>query len=78
MAFPGLYNEVNHVLKKNPTTVPAAAVLTHLLHLPMYLLLYLRTCCSYECTYCTRTNYSYCCAVRATYYCTGDVSTYIY
>ena len=51
MAFPGLYNEVVHV-STEPTTVPTAAVLTHVLHTPtevsiavctylLYLLLYL-------------------------------------
>ena len=62
MAFPGLYNEVTHVLNK-PTTiatiVPAAAVLTHVLHLVMYLVQYLRTYCI-----CTRRYYTCCCAVR--------------
>ena len=37
MAFPGLYSEVTHVPTKPTTTVPAAAVLTHVLHLLMYL-----------------------------------------
>ena len=64
--------------KPSTTTVPAAAVLTHVLHLLMYLLLYLRTYCTYYCTYCTRTYYTYCCAVCTTYYCTADVRTYIY
>ena len=36
MAFPGLYSEVAHV-STEPTTVPTAAVLTHVLHLLMYL-----------------------------------------
>ena len=51
MAFPGLYNEVAHV-STEPTTVPTAAVLTHVLHTRtavsiavrtylLYLLLYL-------------------------------------
>ena len=51
MAFPGLYNEVAHV-STEPTTVPTAAVLTNVLHIPtdvsiaactylLYLLLYL-------------------------------------
>ena len=50
MSFPALYNEVTHV-SIEPTTVPTAAVLTHVLHLPadkpidvctylLYLLLY--------------------------------------
>ena len=51
MAFPGLYSEVAHV-STEPTTVPTAAVLTNVLHIPtdvsiaactylLYLLLYL-------------------------------------
>ena len=63
MAFPGLYNEVTHVLNKPTTTiatiVPAAAVLTHVLHLLIHLVQYLRTYCI-----CTRRFYTCCCAVR--------------
>ena len=33
MAFPGLYNEAAHV-STEPTTVPTAAVLTNVLHIP--------------------------------------------
>ena len=33
MAFPGLYNEVAHASTES-TTVPTAAVLTHVLHTP--------------------------------------------
>ena len=41
MSFPGLYNEVMHVPQKTTTVPTAAAVFTHVLHLLMYLLLYL-------------------------------------
>ena len=80
MAFPGLYNEVTHVPSKPATTVPTAAVLTHVLHLLMCLLypriycpyyyllhahvLYLRTAVQYVLHTATRT------------YCAADVRTY--
>ena len=71
MSFPGLYNQVTHV----PT-----AVLTHEVHLVMYLMLYLRTYCT-NCAHCTRTYHTYCCAVRTTYCCTYVLHcqyTYVY
>ena len=65
MSFPGLYNEVTPVSTER-TTVPAAAVLTHVLHLLMNLLMYVRTYCTYYCTYCTRTYYNQ--LLSSTYY----------
>ena len=61
---------------KRATTVPTAAVLTHVLHLLMYLLMCVRTYCTYYCIYCTITYYTYCCAVRSTYS-SADIRMYI-
>ena len=79
MAFPGLYNEVVHV-STEPTTVPTAAVLTHVLHTPadasiavctylLYLLLYIlyvHVLYLLLCSTATRTN------------CTADVLSLIH
>ena len=80
MAFTGLYNEVTHVCTE-PITVPAAVVLTHVLRLLMYLLLYVRSYCTYSVPavrartapavqYVLRT------AIRTN--CTADVRTYVF
>ena len=61
MALPGIYDEVTHASTET-TTVPTAAALTHVLHLLVYLLLYVRTYCTHiSCTYCSpaRTTYWY-------------------
>ena len=55
MSFPGLYDEVTHVSTEPPTVPTVAAVLTHVIHLLISLLVY-------ESTYgtCTRTYYTCC------------------
>ena len=76
MSFPGLYNEVTHVSTEPTTVLTAAAVLTHVLHLLMNLLMYISIYCT-----CTRTYYTYCCPVRTTYWHTYELHcwcTYVY
>ena len=70
MSFPGLYNQVTPVSTER-ITLPTAAVLTHVLHLLMNLLMYVRTYCTYYYTYCTRTYYNL--LLSCTYY----VLTYV-
>ena len=79
MAFPGLYNEVVHV-STEPTTVPTAAVLTHVLHTPTEVSIAVCTYLLYLLLYQVYLLYAHVLylLLSSTYYGAADVRTYTY